>query len=205
MASTRAVPRLAIVGAVVLLSAAAAPRYASDASIADAEMRGDTSAVRVLLKQGADVNAAQGDGMTALHWAAMHGDVDQTRMLIYAGARLEASTRNGNYTPLHLAAQTGKTSVIKALVQAGADVNAVTTAGGATPLHYAAANGNADAIVALLDKGREGRRARIRVERDAADVGRRVQSRQRTAGTRVARCGSQGGFKARGHAGARKG
>jgi len=153
MASTRAVPRLAIVGAVVLLSAAAAPRYASDASIADAEMRGDTSAVRVLLKQGADVNAAQGDGMTALHWAAMHGDVDQTRMLVYAGARLEASTRNGNYTPLHLAAQTGKTSVIKALVQAGADVNAVTTAGGATPLHYAAANGNADAIVALLDKG----------------------------------------------------
>ena len=153
MTSTRAVPRLAIVGAAVLLSAAAAPRYASDASIADAEMRGDTSAVRLLLKQGADVNAAQGDGMTALHWAAMHGDVDQTRMLVYAGARLEASTRNGNYTPLHLAAQTGKTSVIKALVQAGADVNAATTAGGATPLHYAAANGNADAIVALLDKG----------------------------------------------------
>ena len=153
MASTRAVPRLAIVGAAVLLSAAAAPRHASDPTIADAEMRGDTSAVRLLLKQGADVNAAQGDGMTALHWAAMHGDVDQTRMLVYAGARLEASTRNGNYTPLHLAAQTGKTSVIKALVQAGADVNAATTAGGATPLHYAAANGNADAIVALLDKG----------------------------------------------------
>jgi ankyrin repeat protein len=153
MASTRAVPRLVIVGAVALLSAAAAPRHASDPSIADAEMRGDTSAVRLLLKQGADVNAAQGDGMTALHWAAMHGDVDQTRMLVYAGARLEASTRNGNYTPLHLAAQTGKTSVIKALIQAGADVNAATTSGGATPLHYAAANGNADAIVALLDKG----------------------------------------------------
>ena len=153
MASTRAIPRLAILGAAVLLSAAAAPRYASDPTIADAEMRGDTSAVRLLLKQGADVNAAQGDGMTALHWAAMHGDVDQTRMLVYAGARLEASTRNGNYTPLHLAAQTGKTSVIKALIQAGADVNAATTSGGATPLHYAAANGNADAIVALLDKG----------------------------------------------------
>jgi ankyrin repeat protein len=153
MVSTRAVPRLAILGAAVLLSAAAAPRYASDPTIADAEMRGDTSAVRLLLKQGADVNAAQGDGMTALHWAAMHGDVDQTRMLVYAGARLEASTRNGNYTPLHLAAQTGKTSVIKALIQAGADVNAATTSGGATPLHYAAANGNADAIVALLDKG----------------------------------------------------
>ena len=153
MTSTRAVPWLAIVGAAALLSAAAAPRHSSDPTIADAEMRGDTSAVRLLIKQGADVNAAQGDGMTALHWAAMHGDADQTRMLVYAGARLEASTRNGNYTPLHLAAQTGKTSVIKALVQAGADVNAVTTAGGATPLHYAAANGNADAIVALLDKG----------------------------------------------------
>jgi ankyrin repeat protein len=153
MASTRGVSRVAIVCAAVLLTAARAPRSSSDPTIADAEMRGDTAAVRVLIKQGADVNAAQGDGMTALHWAAMHGDVDQTRMLVYAGARLEASTRNGNYTPLHLAAQTGKTSVVKALLAAGANASAVTTSGGATPLHFAAANGAPDVIVALLDKG----------------------------------------------------
>jgi ankyrin repeat protein len=73
--------------------------------VADAAMRGDTARVRVLLRQGADVNAAQGDGMTALHWAATRGDAGGVAMLVYAGARLEASTRNGNYTPLHLAAR----------------------------------------------------------------------------------------------------
>ena len=41
-------------------------------------------AVRALLKKGADVNAAQGDGMTALHWAAMKGDAELAQMLIYA-------------------------------------------------------------------------------------------------------------------------
>src|SRR5262249_43505972 len=96
-ARSRAV-RGATLAARASLLAAATPHGRVDTSIADAEMRGDTAAVRALIKQGADVNAAQGDGMTALHWAADHGDVEQTRMLIYAGARLEAATRNGNYT-----------------------------------------------------------------------------------------------------------
>jgi ankyrin repeat protein len=142
-----------IVVASAALLAAAAPHRSGDNTIADAEMRGDTSLVRSLIKQGADVNAAQGDGMTALHWAANHGDVEQTRMLIYAGARLEAATRNGNYTPLHFAAQGGKVAVIKALLQAGANPKAATTSGGATPLHFAAENGNPDAVLALLEKG----------------------------------------------------
>jgi ankyrin repeat protein len=141
-----------LVACTALLSGAALPRTV-DTSIADAEMRGDTAAVRALIKQGADVNAAQGDGMTALHWAADHGDVEQTRMLIYAGARLEAATRNGNYTPLHLAARSGKASVVKALLDAGANVKAATSSGGATPLHFAAENGNPDAVLALLEKG----------------------------------------------------
>ncbi|MBK8058134.1 MAG: ankyrin repeat domain-containing protein [Gemmatimonadetes bacterium] len=66
-------------------------------------MRRDSLRVRALIREGADVNAAQGDGMTALHWAAMHGDASQARMLISAGARLDAVTRNGSYAPLHLA------------------------------------------------------------------------------------------------------
>lgn len=142
------VNRLAI-AAIVILSAT----KAHDDKIADAAMRGDTSAVRSLLKSGADVNAAQGDGMTALHWAAQTGDVAETQMLIFAGARLEATTRNGAYTPLHLAAKAGRAGTVKALAQAGANVSAPTASGGATPLHFAASQGNTDAIVALLDKG----------------------------------------------------
>ena len=125
----------------------------SHAQIADAAMRGDTAKVRQLLKQGADVNAAQGDGMTALHWAAQRGDLDEAKMLLYAGARLEATTRNGSYTPLHLASRVGKVSLIKALLQGGANANAVTSSGGATPLHFAAGQGNPDAIAALIAGG----------------------------------------------------
>lgn len=124
-----------------------------DAPVADAAMHRDGAKLRLLLKQGADVNAAQGDGMTALHWAAQHGDVDETKMLVYAGARVDAVTRNGNYTPLHLAAKAGNTAVILALLDAGANANAKTTSGGASPLHMAAAQGNPDAVTALLDKG----------------------------------------------------
>ncbi len=136
--------------AVMFLVAAAGP---PESPVADAAMRRDRATVRLLLQKGADVNAAQGDGMTALHWAAAHGDVELARVLIYAGARVEAATRNGNYTPLHLASKAGSATVVKQLVEAGANVNATTTTGGATSLHLAAAQGNKDAIVALLDRG----------------------------------------------------
>lgn len=139
--------------ALLLLAATIAARIAPESPVADAAMRRDAAAVKLLLKQGADVNAAQGDGMTALHWAALHNDVELARMLLYAGARLDAATRNGTYTPLHVAARNGSAAVAKALLDAGANANAVTTSGGATPLHLAAAQGNSETIAALLDHG----------------------------------------------------
>ena len=153
--SRRMLP-LAILLSGALLAASATPvlpRAAADAPVADAAMRRDGAKVRLLLKQGADVNAAQGDGMTALHWAASHGDADEARMLISAGARLDAVTRNGNYTPLHLAAKGGNVPVVRALLDAGASASAKTSSGGALPLHLAAAQGNPDVVAALLDKG----------------------------------------------------
>jgi uncharacterized protein len=151
-AARRAMVSVLAFGAAVLLTAAS-PARAPESPVADAVMRGDTAKVRQLLKQGADVNAAQGDGMTALHWAASRGDADQARMLIYAGARLDATTRNGSYTPLHLAARSGKAAAVKALIQAGADVSAKTTSGGATALHFAAGQGDVESINALIEKG----------------------------------------------------
>jgi len=124
---------------------------ATESPVADAAMRGDSAKVRALLKQGIDANAAQADGMTALHWAAARGDASQVKVLVFAGARLESSTRNGSYTPLHLAAQAGRGAAVRALLESGANANAVTSSGGATPLHMAAAQGNAEAVNALLD------------------------------------------------------
>jgi uncharacterized protein len=131
---------------------AAAVGAQQSAPIADAASKGDREAVRALIKKGLDVNAAQGDGTTALHWAAMKGDAELTQMLIYAGANLRATTRIGAYTPLFLAARGGYSDVVSALVAAGADVKTA-TANGTTPLMIAAAAGDTKTVTTLIENG----------------------------------------------------
>jgi ankyrin repeat protein len=118
--------------------------------LVDAASENDVAAVRNLLREGADVSEAHGDGMTALHWAAEIGNAEIADMLIFAGSNLEAGTRIGHYTPLHIASRRGHADVVAALVDAGADVTATTTNSGATPLHLAAASGSAAATAALV-------------------------------------------------------
>jgi uncharacterized protein len=125
---------------------------ASHVSVAAAAQSRDIAAVRAMLKSGRDVNEAQGDGMTALHWAAMQGDVEMTTMLLAAGANLRATTRLGGYTALHMAAQAGQTSTVRALLTAGAKVDTLTSTG-ATPLMLAAKSGSADVATTLLELG----------------------------------------------------
>jgi ankyrin repeat protein len=122
------------------------------ATVADAAMAGNRDAVRTLLKQAADVNAAQGDGMTALHWAAMKNDADLVQTLLFAGANVRATTRLGSYTPLILAARSGSAAVIAPLLKSGADANCA-TANGTTALMLAAASGHTDAVTQLIDGG----------------------------------------------------
>ena len=120
--------------------------------IAEAAARGDRDAVKSLLKKAADVNAAQGDGMTALHWAAMNGDLELAEMLIVAGANVRATTRLGTYTPLYLASQQGHAPIIQALIKAGADLK-TGTPNGTTPLMVAAAAGEVAAVKVLIENG----------------------------------------------------
>ncbi len=124
----------------------------SRAPIAEAAQRGNLIEVRQLIAQGSDVNAPQGDGMTALHWAAERGDSAMTLALVRAKADAKARTRLADYTPLHLAARGGNAAATRVLLAAGADVRA-TTIGGATPLHLAAEAGNPDVVKALIAKG----------------------------------------------------
>jgi ankyrin repeat protein len=134
------------------LLAAAVGIHPPTSPIADAAMRGDVATVRALIAKRLDVNAPQGDGMTALHWAADRGDSAMAAELLRAKASVKPRTRIGAYTPLHIAARTGNPAVVRALLSAGSDVKATTTSG-ATALHFAAAAGNADVVKALLAKG----------------------------------------------------
>ena len=120
-------------------------------SVADAAMQGNRDAVRALLKDGADVNTALGDGMTALHYAASKHDVEMAKILLYAGANVKATTRIGGYTPLLIASRDGDAPMIETLLASGADANSATT-NGTTALMLASAAGHVDAVKALLAK-----------------------------------------------------
>ena len=125
----------------------------SAGDVADAVMRGDTSLLRGLLEQQADVNEPQADGATALHWAAYRDELDVVNLLIEAGA--DASTQNRmGATPLFLASESGDATIVQALLAAGADANE-TFRNGETALMMAARTGNVAVIETLLEHGAE--------------------------------------------------
>jgi ankyrin repeat protein len=136
----------------LLASAGQLAAQAGTAVVAEAALQRNTALVRDLLKQGADVNAAQGDGMTALHWAASLGDLELTEMLLVAGANVRAATRINGYTPLFVASRSGNAAIVAALLRAGADARAVSVTG-STPLMLAAGSGSVEAVRLLLDAG----------------------------------------------------
>ena len=109
------------------------------------------AAVTRLLDDGADVNAAEPDGTTALHWAVLRDDQDAVRQLIGAGAHADAANRYG-VTPLALAATNGSAALVEALLAAGADAETASP-GGDTPLMVAARTGRVDVLRLLLDAG----------------------------------------------------
>ena len=125
---------------------------AADSRLIDAVKARDADAVRTLIAQGADVNAAEGDGSTPLHWSAANGDMTITEALLKAGARVTAATRIGGMSPLFMAAKNGSAEVVAALLQAGAEAREANS-NGTTVLMMAAAAGSAPAVTMLLDRG----------------------------------------------------
>jgi ankyrin repeat protein len=139
-------------GLLMALALASGLVAASETTVADAARVGDAAAVKALLKGGADVNAAQGDGMTALHWAAQKGDAELVGMLLSAGANVRATTRLGGYTALHLASQAGHARVVAALLTSGAPAD-LKTVTGASPLMLAARSGSVETAARLIENG----------------------------------------------------
>ncbi|MCA1790038.1 MAG: ankyrin repeat domain-containing protein, partial [Thioalkalivibrio sp.] len=141
-----------VLGLSVLLGAASPFETPVETPVADAAQANDVAQVRTLLRQGADVNAPQPDGLTALHWAALNDSQEIVDVLLYAGANMEPLTRVGGYTPLHLAARSGHAAVVRSLLEHGADADRWTSTG-VTALHFAAQANDAEVIRALVEHG----------------------------------------------------
>ena len=138
-------------GLVLLLLTSNSSFAQSGAPLADAAEKPERGKITALLKQGADVNAVQADGMTALHWAVYHDDLRTTTLLIDAGANAKAAN-NYSVTPLSLACTNGNAEIVERLLRAGADPKA-TLKGGETVLMIASRTGKPGPVKALLASG----------------------------------------------------
>ena len=124
---------------------------AADARLIDAVKRRDVVAVQSLVRAGVNVNMPEGDGTTALHWAAQADDIPVATALIRGGATVTVANRLG-VTPLALAATNGSAMLIDALLKAGANPNDASPQG-ETVLMTAARTGNPKAVTVLLEAG----------------------------------------------------
>lgn len=134
-----------------VLLASGAGLAAESGTIANAAASRDGAAVRAMLEAGADVNAGQPDGATALHWAVHFDDLDLAQVLIAEGADVDAQNDYGA-TPLILACTNANGAMVERLIEAGANPNLAAPAN-ETPLMLCARTGNADAVRALLAGG----------------------------------------------------
>ena len=120
-------------------------------SLHDAASKNAYEAAKILLKQGADINAQDKHGWTPLHHAAWNNAADTAEVLLNQGADIHATNKHG-WTPLHWGALNNAADTAEVLLKNGADVNAKNKDGD-TPLHHAARNSNYITAEVLLKNG----------------------------------------------------
>ena len=124
---------------------------ADDLRLLEAIQRQDREAVRALLQEGVDVNAARGDGATALAFATHLDDLEAVDLLILAGADVNAANDLA-VTPLMLAATNGSAAMVERLLNANAAPDAARPTG-ETALVMAARTGRPEVLRSLLAAG----------------------------------------------------
>ena len=147
---SKAATRVGLAAAVLLALGAQAPVWAAGTLI-DAAKANDSAAALALIKDKVDVNAAESDGTTPLHYAVYHDDVALVESLLKAGAKASVANKFGS-TPLLEAAVRGNPLVIEKLVKAGADVNAG-NGDGQTALLILSRTSNVDSAKLLISHG----------------------------------------------------
>ncbi|MGD8339146.1 MAG: ankyrin repeat domain-containing protein, partial [Gammaproteobacteria bacterium] len=124
---------------------------ASASELADLIQTGERGAALAAIDDGADVNEAQGDGTTPLHWAVYNVDEELTRVLLEHGARADVTNRYGS-SPLGEAIKVAETSLAAMLLDAGADPEAP-NADGQTSLMLATRSGSTEIVRQLIERG----------------------------------------------------
>ena len=144
------IPRLALLGCFVVSLAAAGSAAAAD-GLADLIQAGDRGAALAAIRAGADVNAAQGDGTTPLHWAVYKVDAELVAQLLKRGATANVVNDYGS-SPLAEAVKLGEADLVDRLLDAGADVESPNQ-DGQTALMLAARAGALDVATTLVSHG----------------------------------------------------
>jgi ankyrin repeat protein len=124
---------------------------AADLRVVDVVEHKDKDALRTLLRQRVDVNIAQPDGATALHWAVYWDDLETVDLLLKAGAHPNAANDLG-ITSLFMACTGGNGVMVERLLAAGADPNTAAMSG-ETALMASSRTGSVQAVRALLGRG----------------------------------------------------
>ena len=136
----------------ILLVAIANRAAASDDSpLLEAAKAKNREAVIEFVNRGADINARQADGATALHWASYWNDQEMAQVLISAQANVNVANDLGA-TPLWLASQNRNPALLRLLLEAGANPNMALSTG-ETSLMQASLTGDAAAVGTLLRAG----------------------------------------------------
>ena len=143
--------RATVIACALALTATAAYAAGPAAPLVDAAKAGNSAAATALLAKKVDVNAAEADGTTALHWAVRNDDAKLVDQLIRAGANAKAQNRYG-VTPIALACENGSAPVVERLIKAGVSAN-TTGPLGETALHLCARTGKPEALRVLLTNG----------------------------------------------------
>jgi len=139
--------------ACLLVSQSGSAQSSQELALLEAVKAGDQESARVLLDGVQNINTAEADGTTALHYAVLNNQLNLVATLIRSGADVNARTRYG-ITPIYLAARNGSRSMTQILLNAGASANEEFNEG-ETVLMTAARTGDVETVKALLDAGAE--------------------------------------------------
>jgi ankyrin repeat protein len=120
----------------------------------NAAKQGDLPRVKTLVADGADVNAKNSDGATALMVASETRNLEVVQSLLAKGADVNAKANDGQTALFKAVSQRNNEDVVEALIGKGADVNARTNGGG-TALMAASELGQQDVstVQYLIAKG----------------------------------------------------